>query len=81
MAQNTLSEALKQARKRVGMTLEEVGRGMGVSTAAASNVERRADRARVESVRRFVKALGGRALVVVTVFGKDESSSTHEGGL
>lgn len=74
----TISGALRQARKSIPRTLADIATRMSATVQAASRIERDADRANLATLAKFVRAMGGRLIIEIKLFGKDQKTFRGE---
>jgi predicted transcriptional regulator len=70
---------LAELRKKVGLTQVDVAEQMGVSQARISQLEQgEVDQLEVDTVRRYITALGGTLKIVADIGGEDVNLATSQ---
>lgn len=70
---------LAELRKKVGLTQVDVAEHMGVSQARISQLEQgEVDQLEVDTVRRYITALGGTLKIVADIDGEDVNLATSQ---
>lgn len=58
MPKSTIGQLIREARKRQGLTMEQLGKKMGISGSLVGRYERGEENPKIETVERFANALG-----------------------